>query len=86
MGIGQVIGLKKNQADNIKNSSGENSALPESETANALPPKQTEFVSDIIDIKKQPGDFVPPSVVEGTTRKLEMNSEGETMNLPKSEE
>lgn len=26
---------------------------------------------------------VPPSVVEGTTRHLEMNSEGETMTLPK---
>lgn len=84
-GIGKIIDLKQDREDNIKISSSENAALPESETANALPPKQTEFVSDIIDIKKQPGDLVPPSVVEGTTRKLEMDSESETMNLPKSE-
>lgn len=28
------------------------------------------------------GEIVPPSVVEGTTRHLEMDSEGETMTLP----
>ena len=32
------------------------------------------------------GDLtIPPSVTEGTTRHLEMNSEGETMSLPKNE-
>lgn len=29
------------------------------------------------------GDLVPPSVIDATTRHLEMNSEGKTMTLPK---
>lgn len=48
-----------------------------------LPPKQTEFVSNIPDSKYETGDLVPPSVIENTTRHLEMDSEGETMTLPK---
>lgn len=85
LGIGQIINLKQNEKDNIKISSDKNTSLPESETVNALPPKQTEFVSDVIDIKRQPDDLVSASVVEGTTRKLEMDSESETMNLPKTD-
>ncbi len=50
-----------------------------------LPPKQTEFVSNIPGLKYETGDLVPPSVTEGTTRHLEMDSEGETMTLPKVE-
>lgn len=85
LGVGQVIGLKKNQADNNKISSDENTAFPESKNANALPPNQTEFVSNIPKAKYQTGDLVPPSVVTETTRKLKMNSEGETMTLPKND-
>lgn len=46
-----------------------------------LPPIQTEYVAP--DSRYKTGDLVPPSVAEGTTRHLEMNSEGETMTLPK---
>lgn len=49
----------------------------------ALPNPQTEFVkpASIYDT----GEFAvrPPSVTEGTTRHLEINTEGETMTLPK---
>jgi hypothetical protein len=48
---------------------------------NALPPPQTEFVAP--DSRYKTGDLVPPSVVENTTRLLEIDSEGETINLPK---
>lgn len=46
-----------------------------------LPPSQTEYAAP--DSRYKTGDLVPPSVAEGTTRHLEMNSEGETMTLPK---
>lgn len=47
----------------------------------ALPPNQTAYVE--ADSRYKTGDLVPPSVTDGTTRHLEMNSEGETMTLPK---
>jgi len=47
----------------------------------ALPPKQTEYVAP--DSRYKTGDLVPPSVTDGTTRHLQMDSEGETMTLPK---
>ncbi len=46
-----------------------------------LPPSQTDYIAP--DSRYKTGDLVPPSVAEGTTRHLEMNSEGETMTLPK---
>ncbi len=46
-----------------------------------LPPASTEFVSP--ESRYRTGELAPPSVVEGTTRHLEVNKEGETMTLPK---
>lgn len=47
-----------------------------------LPPTRTDYVPSE-DSRYKTGDLVPPSVTDGTTRHLEMNSEGETMTLPK---
>lgn len=47
----------------------------------ALPPSTTAYVDP--ESKYKTGDLVPPSVTDTTTRQLEMNSEGETMTLPK---
>lgn len=47
----------------------------------ALPPQQTQFVAP--ESRYKTGDLVPPSVTDSTTRHLEVNSEGETMTLPK---
>jgi hypothetical protein len=47
----------------------------------ALPASQTEYVAP--ESRYKTGDLVPPSVTETTTRHLEMDSEGETMTLPK---
>jgi len=47
----------------------------------SLPPRQTNFVSP--ESRYSTGDLVPPSVTDSTTKHLEMNSEGETMTLPK---
>ncbi|MDQ3635960.1 MAG: zinc ribbon domain-containing protein [Acidobacteriota bacterium] len=60
-----------------------NSEQIKSNNFNNLPPKQTEFVSNIPEVKYETGDLIPPSVIENTTRHLEMDSEGETMTLPK---
>ena len=55
--------------------------LSGSASTTALPPRQTNFVSP--ESRYQTGDLVPPSVTDSTTRHLEVNSEGETMTLPK---
>jgi len=47
----------------------------------SLPPSQTEFVSP--ESRFKTGDLVPPSVTDGTTKLLEIDSEGQTMTLPK---
>jgi len=46
-----------------------------------LPPPQTQWVAP--ESKYKTGDLVPPSVTDNTTRHLEMDSEGQTMTLPK---
>ena len=47
----------------------------------ALPPNRTNFVSP--ESRYSTGDLVPPSVTDTTTKHLEINTEGETMTLPK---
>jgi hypothetical protein len=85
-GVGQYIELKQNQQSNVNFGSDEKVSFPKSEKVSALPPKQTDFVSNIPDVKHKTGDLAPPSVVERTTRHLEMDSEGKTMTLPKNDE
>ncbi|MBV9217439.1 MAG: zinc-ribbon domain-containing protein [Acidobacteria bacterium] len=46
----------------------------------ALPPSQNNYVEP--DISYRTGDLVPPSVTDNTTRKLEVDQEGQTMTLP----
>jgi hypothetical protein len=46
-----------------------------------LPPTQTTYVEP--ESRFKTGDLVPPSVTDNTTRQLEMDSEGQTMALPK---
>lgn len=47
----------------------------------ALPPTQSTYVEP--ESRFKTGDLVPPSVTDSTTRHLEMDSEGQTMALPK---
>lgn len=49
----------------------------------SLPPLQTEYVKPQNSIYDTGELVAPPSVIEGTTRHLEINKEGETMTLPK---
>jgi len=86
-GFAQVIQLKKlerkeaafappNTQNTISSAAPPNNALPPTQTDYVAPPKQSIY--DTGELAERPG-----SVTEGTTRHLEMDSEGETMTLPK---
>lgn len=85
-GIGKLIELRQYEKNDLNSGSDENAALRGSSTANALPPQQTAFVSDIFDPSRDPGDRVPVSVVEGTTRHLDMDRVADTTELPETDE
>lgn len=80
-GVAQYIQLKKLEK-------GPTTYIPTeavnnfSPTSNvALPSPQTEWVAP--ESRYKTGDLVPPSVIENTTRHLQMDSETKTMALPK---
>ena len=81
-GVARVIQLKKMESQGVsiapQNTQNTFSATPQN---TALPPTQTEYVAP--DSRYKTGDLVPPSVTEASTRNLQMDSEGETMTLPK---
>ena len=55
---------------------------PNADERSALPPKHTEFAADEARSDYRTAEFAPTSVVENTTRHLEMDAENETMTLP----
>lgn len=73
-------GKMKNAGNNI--SARHPAELNQPYASPGLPPTRTDFVS-AEDPRYKTGDLVPPSVTDSTTRHLEMNTEGETMTLPK---
>ena len=78
-GIAQFVQLRKSEKGGVMLSPSSNTLPPTQNTA--LPPPQTEWVQP--ESRYKTGDLVPPSVTEGTTRHLEIDSEGQTMALPK---
>ncbi len=80
-GVAQIINLKQGTQDHSIDLTDDTKQIS-SQKQQALPATQTEYVSNIPDKNYQTGDLVPPSVVENTTRHLEMDKEGETMTLP----
>jgi hypothetical protein len=83
-GVAQLFLLKRAEKANFAGNShmsAPSPILPNSSNA-ALPPQQTEFVP-AAESRYKTDDLVPPSVTDSTTKHLEMNSEGETMTLPK---
>jgi hypothetical protein len=79
-GIAQYLQIRSNQGA-VRVAAPDQNVLTGSNQNAALPPTQTEYVS--AESRFKTGDLVPPSVTDGTTRHLEVNSEGETMTLPK---
>ncbi len=81
-GVAQLIQLRKSERQAISGAQQNAPNIISAAAQNpALPPTQTEYVAP--DSRYKTGDLIPPSVTDGTTRHLEMNSEGETMTLPK---
>ena len=83
-GISKIITIKQDEKQVIPLDLPDNTNQVSTKEKEALPPKQTEFVSEMPDGRYETGDLVPPSVVENTTRHLEMDKESETMTLPKN--
>lgn len=79
-GIAQFIQVRSGQRT-VQFAADAGNSLSGSMPNAALPPTQTTFVSP--ESRYKTGDLVPPSVTDSTTRHLEVNSEGETMTLPK---
>ncbi len=80
-GLAQYIQLKKSEQKSVPQSDAETVKTFTQTTNTSLPPFQTDYIAP--DSRYKTGELVPPSVAEGTTRHLEINSEGETMTLPK---
>lgn len=80
-GLAQYIQLKKQESSHVPIIPADDQNVLISNQNAALPPLQTEYVAP--ESRFKTGDLVPPSVTDGTTKHLEMNSEGETMTLPK---
>ena len=79
VGIAQFVQLKKAEKGTISYSTLPES-LPQAQNT-ALPPQQAQWAAP--ESRYKTGDLTPPSVTEGTTRHLEIDSEGRTMTLPK---
>ncbi len=80
-GIAQYIQLKSVGSTGARFAPSEQPSIAAPPTNAALPPTQANYVSP--ESRYKTGDLVPPSVTDGTTKHLEINSEGETMTLPK---
>jgi hypothetical protein len=80
-GIAHYIQLKSVGSSGARFAPADQDSISAPASQGALPPTQTNYVSP--ESRYKTGDLVPPSVTDGTTKHLEMNSEGETMTLPK---
>jgi hypothetical protein len=86
-GVAQFVQLKKleKQEANFALQNSPNAIAPPTTPNNALPPTQTDYVAPPKQSIYDTGELAerPGSVTEATTRHLDLDSEGETMTLPK---
>lgn len=80
-GVAQYVQLSKQESGYFPIAAPDDQNVLISNQNAALPPLQTEYVSP--ESRYKTGDLVPPSVTDGTTKLLELDSEGKTMALPK---
>jgi hypothetical protein len=80
-GIAQYLQLRNAGQSGARIAPANDHAISGSAGNAALPPTQTQYVQP--ESRFKTGDLVPPSVTDSTTKHLEINSEGETMTLPK---
>jgi len=81
-GIAQYIQIKSAGQTGVRFAPVDQNSVSAAPANAALPPTQTEYVA-APESRYKTGDLVPPSVTDTTTKHLELNSEGETMTLPK---
>lgn len=83
-GVAAILRIKYGENEQAVKGNEPEQAQIATEEVGALPPKQTTFASDYVAPKYDTGKVTaPPSVVEQTTRNLEMDTEGKTTKLPK---
>ncbi len=80
-GIAQYLQVKNAGQTGVRLATPDQDSISTPASNAALPPTKTNYVSD--ESRYKTGDLAPPSVTDTTTKHLEMNSEGETMTLPK---
>jgi len=80
-GVAQWVQLRKVEKGLPVYSPGPPTEKLDTSQQAALPPNQINYVAP--ESRFKTGDLVPPSVTDNTTRHLEMDSEGQTMALPK---
>jgi len=80
-GVSNYLKSKRIEKQQLDFANQNQFAFNKSQTNASLPPKQTEYVAP--ESRYKTGDLAPSSVTDSTTRHLEINSEGETMTLPK---
>ena len=81
-GLGNIAKARRAERRLEQRSAGVQKAMPASSRKPAIGPAGTDFIPAKNSASFKTGDLVPPSVVEDTTRHLEMDTEGETMTLP----
>ncbi len=80
-GIAQYLQIKSAGHSGVTFAPAEQKTVSPPASNAALPPSQTNYIP--AESRYKTGDLVPPSVTDTTTKHLELNSEGETMTLPK---
>jgi hypothetical protein len=81
-GIAQYIQIKSAGQTGVRVAPADQNSISAPPPNTALPPIKTDYVVPA-ESRYKTGDLVPPSVTDTTTKHLELNSEGETMTLPK---
>ena len=82
-GVAGVLHITRGEA--VDRQTAETRGELVSASARALSEGHADYVSPEVGSGYETGDLVPPSVVEKTTRHLEIDREGKTMTLPKTD-
>lgn len=80
-GISDLVKAKRMTSSRAHSTTGHQDTIGGPQPATSLPPAMTNFVAP--ESRYKTGDLVPPSVTDSTTKLLELDTEGQTMALPK---
>ncbi len=80
-GIAQYLQIRNSGQGGVRFAGPDKEEISPPASKASLPPSKTDYVS--AESRYKTGDLAPPSVTDTTTKHLELNSEGETMTLPK---